>query len=157
MAGRDEYPEFREVAIVGTETGDTNVIFMEILFDRNLMEFLRQLTTNPESPVRIHDQIWIPPPSQLETALRDLTGKGPNQAQIDFLYALGNFLLDLYQPFPVYFRPGTLYGANTHIEADHGHGRRIAAYFRLTRQEPAPQWIRDDMWEFAFYYLCSLG
>ena len=157
MAGRDEYLELREVAIVGTETGDTNVISMEILRERNLIEFLRHLSTNPDSPVRDNNQIWIPSPSQLEAALRDSTGEGPNQAQIDFLYALGNFLHDLYQPFPVYFRPGTGYGANTHIEADNTEGRRIAAYFRLTRQEPTHPWARDDMWGFAFNDLCSLG
>ena len=156
MEGERLHREQRELAIIGTDNGDTHVVLFESLNDRILMEFLRRLTDHEVIPYWLHNVVWIPSGMQLAYMLIQTTGARPNRVQGSFLMALDRFLSDLYRPNPRYYRPGRLHNSDTATEQLFVVRRRVAAYLRHTRREPTDIDAWYDMFRFAFDFFRSI-
>ena len=144
------------VAIVGIDNGTTVIVLLEDL-NRDVRAFLEELTSDYFRP--LGSCIWIPSRRQLRDRMEEL-GLETTRRQERFLRGLRRFQRDLYDPWAAHVLRLSIRDRDREIrwnEQEYVHGRRVCAYFRHTRVEPADAEETADMVSFAFTFLQSLA
>ena len=144
--------DHRELAIIGTDIGDTVVCLLGGV-NPDLIEFLRRTSSGENRPVLVNGTIWIPSAHELEQRLLQETGSAPTSRQRRFLSELQCFLSNLYFSH-VFHRPGER-GAGGETLQNYIVGCRVIAYIQHTRV--VPSFMREQLVQFAFSFLVSIG
>ena len=144
----------KALAIIGTEDGGTIVYVLDNI-NPDLYRFLCLICIAAERPMLSDGTTWIQPSQAVEDFMVQRLGRHPDNRQKKFLDDLETFRHELYMP-DKFIRPSQRSGGTKAVQ-DHVIHRRVAAYFRHTRDEPVREADKERMFNFVWEFVRGLA